>query len=251
MSRTLPIYQRKTMDLTRQQTALSGTSIDIGAALEFAKSDPDWIKKCAIHGAVLLIPIAGALALFGWGRKVYENARSDERTLPDLDLGGEISYGIPPLVAMLNTVAITLPLMLVFGIIMAVVGAGTGAVGGAVGGDAAGVVGLLGAGVSIIMWFVMMVTMLGIQVLIPEIQRRGFNGEMGPLFSPRASINAVKANPKAYLMTFIGLFVANFLGSLGAFACYIGMFVTLPFGHAMAAHILAQWDAIVQRSESL
>ena len=92
---------------------------------------------------------------------------------------------------------------------------------------------------------------MGLQILIPEIQRRGYNGEMGPLFSPGASIRAVKSNPKAYFMTLIGLFVANFLGSLGAFACYIGMFLTLPFGHAMAAHILAQWDAIVQRSESM
>ena len=183
------------MDLTQQQTALSGTDIDIGAALEFAKSDPDWMKKCGIHGVVMLIPIAGALALFGWGRKVYENAKVGERILPDLDIGGEVSYGIPPLVAM--------------------------------------------------------VVIMGLQILIPEIQRRGYNGEMGPLFSPGASIRAVKSNPKAYFMTLIGLFVANFLGSLGAFACYIGMFLTLPFGHAMAAHILAQWDAIVQRSESM
>jgi hypothetical protein len=239
------------MDLTHQETALSGTSIDIGAALEFAKSDPDWIKKCGIHGLVILIPIAGALALMGWSRKVYERAKADDRTLPDLDLGSEISYGIPPLVAMLNILAITFPLMLVMGGVGFVLTLGAGAVGGALGEDAAGLVGILMSVVMLGMYLLFFVVVLGMQLLIPEIQRRGMNGEMGPLFSPGSSIRAVKANPKAYLMAILGLFVANFIGSLGAMACYVGMFITLPFGSAMASHILAQWDAIVQRSQAV
>ncbi|MFT5680174.1 MAG: hypothetical protein ACI8RZ_001080 [Myxococcota bacterium] len=238
------------MDLTHQQTALSGTEIDIGAALEFAKSDPDWLKKCGMHGLVMLIPIAGLLALQGWTRKVYDNAKSGERTLPDLDIGSEVSYGITPLVAMLNVVAITLPLMIVIWIVLAGLGFGVGAVGGAMGEEAAGIMGILMMVVSLVVWLVFMVVMLGVQLLVPEIQRRGYNGEMGPLFSPGASIRAVKANPKAYLMTFVGLFVANLIASLGAMACYVGMFITMPFGSAMAAHLLAQWDAIVQRSEA-
>lgn len=239
------------MDLTHQQTALSGTNIDIGAALEFAKSDPDWVKKCGIHGLVILIPIAGALALMGWSRKVYENAKTDERTLPDLDIGSEISYGIPPLVAMLNIMAVMFPLLIVVWGVLFALGIGGGAVGGALGEEAAGVVGILMTVVMLGVQLLFMVLMLGMQLLIPEIQRRGFNGEMGPLFSPGSSLRAVKANPKAYLMAIVGLFVANFIGSIGAMACYVGMFITLPFGSAMAAHILAQWDAIVQRSEAV
>ena len=235
------------MDLTHQQTALSGTSIDIGAALEFAKSDPDWMKKCGMHGLVMLIPIAGFLALFGWGRKIFENAKNDERILPELDIGGEISYGIPPLVAMLNPAAIILPLMIV---IMGIGMAG-GMISGVVGGDAGGIIGIVMMVITFGLYGVFMLLAFGLQLLTPEIQRRGYNGEMGPLFSPGSSLRAIKANPKAFVMTFIGLFVANFIGGLGVIACYVGMFLTVPFGHAMAAHILAQWDAIVQRSEAI
>jgi hypothetical protein len=234
------------MDLTRQQTALTGTEIDIGAALAFAKSDPDWIKKCGLHGLVMLIPVAGFLALFGWSRKIYERAHAGEHTLPELDLGTEVSHGIPPLVAMLNTLVITLPMVILMWTMLAVVGLGGSAI-GALGEGAAGIASVLMVVVMLGMQLLFMVVFIAVQALLPEIQRRGYNGEMGPLFSPKASIAAIKGNPKAYLMTFIGLFVANFIGGIGAFACYVGMFVTMPFGHAMAAHILAQWDAIVQR----
>ena len=232
------------MDLTHQQTALSGTDIDIGAALEFAKSDPDWIKKCGMHGLVMLIPIAGFMALFGWSRKIYERVRVGERSLPELDLGTEVSHGIAPMVAILNTVVIMLPLLILMWGSLMLVGFGGGALGSA-GDAAAGIAGILTLVLMFGIQLIFMISVFAIQTIIPELQRRGYNGEMGPLFSPGASIAAIKGNPKAYLMTFIGLFVANFIGSVGMFACYVGGLITLPFGHAMAAHILAQWDAVV------
>jgi hypothetical protein len=227
------------MDLTKQQTALSGTNIDIGAALEFAKSDPDWVKKCGIHGLVLFIPIAGMLSMLGWSRKVYETAKTGERTLPDLDLGSEVSYGIAPLVALLNILAIVFPVAVLLGM-------GT-VIGGMVGGDVGDIISVV---MVVFMIGMQLMLMLMLLVLTPEIQRRGYNGEMGPLFSPGASFRAIKANPKAYAMTVVGLFVAQFIGQLGAFACYVGMFITLPFGSAMGAHILAQWDSMVQLNEA-
>lgn len=238
------------MDLTHQQTAISGTDIDIGAALEFAKSDPDWLKKCAMHGLVLLIPIAGFLALFGWSRKIYERAQAGERSLPDLDIGTEISHGIPPLVAMLNTLLIMLPMMFLMWTTIAVVGIGGGSL-GSLGDEAAGIAGVLMVVVMLGVQLMFMFGIIVVQAFIPEIQRRGYNGELGPLLSPGASIAAIKGNPKAYLMTFIGLFVANFIGGIGVVACYFGALVTAPFGHAMSAHILAQWDAVVRRQAEL
>ena len=238
------------MDLTHQQTALSGTDIDIGAALEFAKSDPDWVKKCGMHGLVMLIPVAGFLSLFGWSRKVYERARADERSLPELDIGTEVSHGIAPIVAMLNLALVTFPLIfLMWGALM-VVSVGGGLVGSA-GDTAAGIASIVMLVLMLGLQVFFMVCMFAVGLLTPELQRRGYNGEMGPLFSPAASIAAIKGNPKAYLMTYIGLFVASFIGSVGMFACYVGALITLPFGYAMSAHILAQWDAIVQRQAEL
>jgi len=227
------------MDITHQNTALSGPDIDIGAALEFAKADPDWIKKCGLHGLVLLIPIAGALSVLGWSRKVYEGAKAGDRTLPDLDIGSEVSHGIAPLVALFNIMAILLPVSIFFAI-------GTG-IGSAVGGEMGGIISIV---MLLLLFGMQLVVTLMMVVITPELQRRGYNGEMGPLFSPGASFRAIKANPKAYAMTALGLFVAQLISSIGMFACYIGMFITMPFGSAMAAHILAQWDGIVQLNEA-
>jgi hypothetical protein len=226
------------MDTKHQQTALSGTKIDIGAALEFAKSDPDWVKKCGLHGLMLLIPIVGGLSVLGWSRKIYETAKTGEQTFPDLDLGSEISHGVAPLVALLNIMAIVLCASVLSGV-------GT-AISSMVGGDAGGVIGIV---VMLLISAMMMLIAIMSLVMLPEIQRRGYNGEMGPLFSPRASLRAIKANPKAYAMTILGLFVAGFISSIGGIACWVGALFTVPFGNAMGAHILAQWDSMVQLSE--
>jgi hypothetical protein len=31
---------------------------------------------------------------------------------------------------------------------------------------------------------------------------------------------------------------------MGAFACYIGIFLTMPLGYAAAAHLIAQWTEL-------
>jgi hypothetical protein len=106
---------------------------------------------------------------------------------------------------------------------------------------------------------VMMVAMLGsyavlfigaflLGILTIDMTRRLYNDESFPLFSPGASIGAIKRNPGAFVMTWIGLFVARLLGSLGVIACYIGILLTMPIGIAMSARILSQWDAVVKAS---
>ncbi|MDG1484212.1 MAG: DUF4013 domain-containing protein [Myxococcota bacterium] len=227
------------MDITHQNNSLSGPNIDIGAALEFAKADPDWVKKCGLHGLVLFIPIAGTLSMLGWSRKVYEGAKTGDRTLPELDIGSEVSHGIAPLVAVLNLIAVLFPVIIFFVI-------GT-AIGSAVGGEMGGIISII---IMLLLFGMQIVVSLMMIAIMPELQRRGYNGEMGPLFSPGTSFRAIKANPKAYAMTVLGLFVAQLISSIGAFACYIGVFITMPFGNAMAAHILAQWDSMVQLNEA-
>lgn len=221
--------------------------VDLGAAFEYARIDPNWLNKYVVHGVISMIPIIGTLVLFGWGRRIFQRVRAGASVdgLPDMDFGGEMGDGVAPLVALLNIFAVIFPLMLFAYFIMfggAIAAAG---ITEAAGEDAGGVVVIILSLVMMLFYLAFFVLMFAVQVMMPEILRRGYTGEMTPLLSPGKSFRAIRSNPGAYLMTFLGLFVANFLGSLGVYLCFVGVFVTAPFGHAMAAHILAQWDDIV------
>lgn len=238
------------MDLTPSSAAgraLATQQIDIGAAFEFARRDPDWLTKYALHGLVLFIPVVGSLAYFGWGRRVYQQIQQgQEDALPELDLGGEIADGIPPFVTALNMVAVILPLVfLMQG--LAIGGMVLGGVASAAFGDIGELLmGLVMLVLTLVFYALFFVTIIAANLIMPELQRRGYNGEMGPLFSIGRSLRIIRAHPSQYLMTFVGVLVANLVGSVGMVLCGVGAILTLSMGHAMAAHVLAQWNAIAE-----
>lgn len=218
-------------------------TLDLGYAIKMPFQDPSWVGKGLVLGLILLIPFAGVLVLFGWSREIYDRGLRGEGGLPDLDFGRHLSYGLTPLLAMLNLALVMLAVMLALGLAGA---AAAFAVQSLAGSDAAQVLGPL---LSIAMFgaqMLMMALMLGVQLTLPELLRRGFNGEAGPLFSPAASIAAIRSQPSNYIVAFIGMMVANMIGAAGMFACYVGALVTMPLGYAITANLLAQWDRMVR-----
>jgi len=218
------------------------TAPDLGAAIKMPFEDPQWISKGLIMGLIyMFVPVVGWLVVFGWCREIYERTRRGEAGLPDLSFGRHMSEGVAPFVAVMNLMVPIIGMMMVFGVgIFALAGIAE------VGGDAAEVLGPLFSLGMIGFQMFFMLLIFGFQLLTPELMRRGFNGELGPLFSPGASLVAIKTQPMNYFITFLGMMVANIIGSLGMFACYVGMFVTMPLGLAMTAHLLAQWDRLVR-----
>jgi len=215
---------------------------DLGAAIKMPFDDPQWISKGLIMGLIyMFLPILGWLVVFGWCREIYERTRRGEGGLPDLDFGRHLSGGIAPLVAVMNIMVPVFGMVFAFGAVamaMAFVLEGGGE-------SMQALAPLLSLGM-IGFQMIFMLMIFGFQLLMPELMRRGFNGELGPLFSPGASLVAIKSQPMNYFITFLGMMVANIIGSLGMFACYIGLFVTMPLGLAMTAHLLAQWDRLVR-----
>ncbi len=213
--------------------------IDIAGAFKWVAADPDWLKKSAIVGLYMLIPIAGFLAVFGWMRRIFERVKRGQTGLPDIDFGPDLSYGIAPFVAMLNISLIVFAVYLVVG----VAGVTLFAIADA---TCSSAVQSLAGVFMVLMQFVIMAMALGVNALMPEVWRRGFHGEMGPLFSPAVSIAAIKARPLACLLAVVGVMAASMAASVGVFLCYIGALVTMPAGYAVMAHIIAQWDDLVQ-----
>lgn len=227
-------------------------TVSIGSMFEVFSSDANWMRKLGTVGACVLIPLVGVFQVIGYGKRCYQHARAGNTDLPEPSLGEDIGAGFKTwLLSLLNV----LPAGMLLGGCWAGCAFGGGGAGvalaAAIGGED-GEGGALGG-------MVMMVAMLGsyavlfigaflLGILTIDMTRRLYNEESFPLFSPGASIGAIKRNPGAFVMTWVGLFVARLLGSLGVIACYVGILLTMPIGIAMSARILSQWDAVVKAS---
>ncbi|MCB9796494.1 MAG: DUF4013 domain-containing protein [Alphaproteobacteria bacterium] len=219
------------------------TVVDIGEAFGFVFKDPDWIMRCLVMGLVaLLIPIVGMLMLIGWEARIFERVRQGGAPqLPEIDLGGDLGRGVAPFVALLTT---TLPFTLLMMGGMFVIMVPFIALSG--GGEPDGAMGLVFGLLMMGVYGGMMVFSLALQVLMPEIYRRGFLGDMVPLLRFRESWADIRDNVGPFLVTFLGWFIAGFVASMGMFACFVGILVTLPMSIAIQGHLAAQWDQVAR-----
>lgn len=212
--------------------------MEFNRAVDMIRRDPDWMKKLGFAGLHMLVPFAGILAALGWQRRVFDGARQGVDELPTPAFMDDLKLGIDPFIAVLNVVLVLFPLVLVlFGVPMALT-----FVGGAIGGDAAQVLGMVGGLLSMLAMLVWFAVIVGLNVLMPELLRRGMRGERFPLFSPGASVGAIRGNAMPYLMLIVGFFIANFVGGLGIWLCCVGMLITQPAAMAGIANLLGQWD---------
>lgn len=211
--------------------------MDFSAAVQFAFQDKDWWKKCLVAGLYTFIPIIGMIAVMGWQRRIFDQIREGHPVpLPDVRFSEDLSYGLTPFIAMMNTGIIILVLW--FG--MAILGGVAGAIDETLGG-----VMMIFGGLC-----VSLVAMV-LSLLFPDFLRRAFvENERFPLFKPGPSMKAIKEDFGGYLMLYLGIYLANFLGGLGGLACGVGAVLTTPLGMAMMMHFLAQYTAKVESRKS-
>jgi len=214
-----------------------GREVDLGAALSYPFQTNDWWMTVLALGALAFVPLFGFVVLFGYCQTVYTHVRAGETQLPSLseaDLGG----GFRVLVGLVGCFLLpTLPL-----IVLAGVGLGIGEVAGSDAAQAAGLVMLALAYVVII--GLSMVS----NILLPEALRRLLGGEWLPILSPMASWRAARDNSTPFIVLIAGGLIAMMLNFLGALACYVGLFLSLPLSYIITAHLAAQFDALETRA---
>ncbi|MCB9764898.1 MAG: DUF4013 domain-containing protein [Alphaproteobacteria bacterium] len=219
-------------------------AVDLGASFGFVLKDKAWISKVILPGLLTFIPILGPLALLGWERRIYHQIRAgqEDEGLPAMDIGDDIAGGVAPAVALLNLFGPLLIFPMLFAMFPVLISIG----------EAAGNRTVL----DLIRAFVMLMTVVGglgfaalsfgAGFLVPELLRRGFNGEATPALRPRVSVAAIQENPMPLIVAALGMMGANFVGSLGWMACGIGLVLTVPFAVATNAHITAQWARVAE-----
>lgn len=223
--------------MTESPTAPVPPSMDIGGAVSFVFNDPDWWRKALPIGLCMWIPLVGPIVHLGWRRKMFHHIREGGEGLLPLDFREDLSAGVDPFLAMLSTVAAIFLVVALFyapGVVVGTLGAVL---------EQEALVGIgvvLGIGGHLALFPVMMMGNL----LMIDFIRRGFQGDRVPILAPRESIRRIKTHFVQYLLLLVTTFIGGFLGALGFYAACIGGLVTLPAGHAIGAHALAQWDHI-------
>ncbi len=220
-------------DDTPAQLPTTRTSVDLGEALGYPFQEPGWWKLYLILGLTTFIPLVGFFILFGWQARIFDRVRAGRAGVPGLDLGSDVRRGARIFGAiLLNTMPVFLPIygMMLGGLAVLELGGEE----------------LLPLALLILLpsYVLIMVGALLMNVVFPELERRVFLGEWIPLWRPRASIRVIRGAPSSYLLALVGMFLGNMIGSLGVVACYVGIFISMPVGYAIASHVLAQWSMI-------
>lgn len=225
-------------------------TVSLGSMFDLFSADPAWMRKIGTVGACTLIPLVGIFQTLGYGKRCYQHLQAGNADLPEPSLGEDIGAGFKTwLLTFLNIFPAVLLLMgcwagCSFGAAFGGAGLGAATSGdsgepGALGGIVV-LVGMLGG------YAVLLFGALVIGVLSVDLSRRLYNDESFPMFAPGASFGAIKRNPGAFVMTWLGLFIARMIGSMGVILCYVGVLLTLPLGMALSARVLAQWDKVVK-----
>ena len=193
--------------------------------------DPRWVQKIAAQGAFLLVPLAGWIALLGWQRKSFEMRRSGDTALPDAAFASHFRGGL--------RVAFALTLLV------------------------APCFALLAASDAVRHW--RGPTWLRILLdpdLFPffglpwlylgyaEALRRAFGaGSVVGLLNPLPTLVAIRTRPIGFLLAAGCMVAAWIVTSAGISVCLIGIVVSAPIGHAIAAGVAAAWQSDLDAAE--
>lgn len=204
--------------------------MDFGKAFSFVFEDKDWLKKLAIAGIIVLIPIVN-LAVLGWmleiGRRV---AGGEAEVLPDWDDFG--TYFVRGLKGLVVALVYALPLIILeaCSLTLSMMGQNSNNLS-----TAATLVNLLIGCVvfiySIFMGFVMPAALMRFTMAADSISE-------GLAFGK--AISMVKDNLGAYVIVFLGGLVAGLVAPLGLIACLIGIIITYPYAAAVEGHLYGQ-----------
>lgn len=219
------------------------TTIDIAEALRYPFQDPAWLSKAAVAGLMMFVPFVGPFLLLGWKVEVYERARRGETELPGISFGSQLVAGFKVFLGLFSSIFLLVFAMVALHAAILGVGWGVGYLLQTLTGSAEAM--SLGIGVaSLFMTFLHIFLAFGVNGLMPELYRRAFMGETLGLINPMPSLSRVKGRAGVYLIVVVGMIAANLAGAMGVFACYLGLFVTLPLGYAASAHLIAQWTEL-------
>lgn len=204
-----------------------------GDAFTYVFQDPDWFKKMIIPGLIgLLLPIIGQMVLLGWSLKVTLNViRNDPSPLPEMDFGEDLSRGfkawVVALVYAIPMIVLYIPILIV-------------AILSGNGNDSNSMMAIVAIASTCFGLLMMLYGIIMTLVLPAAYARVAVDDSIGSGLAFGEVIGMVRKNIMPYLLVFVGSIAAGFISSLGSIACFIGIFLTVPYSMAILGHLYGQ-----------
>lgn len=209
-------------------------------AYSFVFDSPRWAMNLLFGAICALIPVVGAIVLWGYQFEIIESLHRDpRRTYPDFDFNNFVEYlkrGVWPfLVALVVTLVPSMILVIFFYALLMAVGVGAGLAGKEAGVPIA-VVGFLLA------FAVMFAAGIIVNMIsIPFVIRAGLAQDFGEAFRLDFVMSFFRKTWKEMVLSLLFLMISSMaVAMVGMLLCYFGMYPAMVLIMLAHAHIYYQ-----------
>ncbi len=210
--------------------------MELGKAFGFDFDDEQWLSKILIGGLVLLIPVIGTLAAYGYILATARNVvMGRPRPLADWNEFGDIL--MKGLMWFLISLGYGIPLV----VLILVVFFGAGLIGASL--DASG--GEITSAISMVL-FLSMIAFIFIASLLVNLLigiatvRYVQTDSLGEAFQLGAVWSMLLAAPGTWVMLLLGSILAGIAATVGLLACGVGVLFTSIYAYGVIGHLTGQ-----------
>jgi hypothetical protein len=229
--------------------------MEIGKAFSYVFEDPEWIKKVAVGGGILLVGLlfswligiplllAGALVL-GYSLTVTKNVAEGSATpLPQwTDMGVLFKKGLFGIVGYIIYFAPVIVLSCCIGIVSAGGSSLAGSGGGNNASSIASVVGIVAACLNCVVSLLSLV--LGLTAYAPATRFAMSDNLLSVFWDFRGNMEFITKNLSNYIIALLVTLVASIIGSLGLILCFVGYPFTIFWAYLVGSFLFGQvWRA--------
>jgi hypothetical protein len=226
--------------------------VDIGKSFSYVFEDPRWVSKVAIGGAILLVGtiliwllglplLAAAILLLGYSLTVTKNVAEGSVTpLPEWnDFGGLFVKG---LYAAVGAVVIYIPaIVLVCCTVLLGFAAGGAGSSASSSGSSSNVASAIGILIACVQCLYILYTIIASVYLYAPLTRFALNGQLATFWDFAGNWAFIQSNIGNFVIAFIMVLIASFIGQLGFILCVIPGFFTTFWAQLVGAHLFGQY----------